>query len=177
MAVPIDESLVCEMDARHNIIRISSDLNDLQPSPVFKALVNVVVNRYATAVPAILLNSTDSVGLWRCMMTVAIIMTSILFRRNLAKPLGIGLITHTLFVNSSYRRSSCEGIIKASASTLHVPENPLLNQKGTPLFREIKSEHIVPALEHDLSELKRDFKGATLFVLCGQQSLFLRCAN
>jgi hypothetical protein len=35
----------CEMVASHNIIRISSDLNDLQSTPVFKALVNVVGNR------------------------------------------------------------------------------------------------------------------------------------
>lgn len=96
-----------------------------------------------------------------------IIMASLLFKRSLAKPLGIGLISHSLLVNSSTRKSRCDGVLKASASTLAFSENPLLKKEGTPLFREIKSEHVVPALEHDLSELKRDFKGnAVLISLC-----------
>lgn len=86
-------------------------------------------------------------------------MTSLLLKRGLAKPLGIGIISHSLFINSSTRQTHCEGVLKASSSTTSVLENPLLKKSGTPLFQEIKSEHVVPALEHDLKALKQDFNG------------------
>ncbi len=100
-------------------------------------------------------------------------MATLLMKRNLAKPLGIGLLSHALVMGSSARKTSCEGVIKASASTVAHHDNPLLKKDGTPLFREIKPEHVVPALEHDLSKLKHDFKGLSSTQLDAFTSIFL----
>lgn len=45
------------------------------------------------------------------------------------------------------------------STSIQLADNPLLKQSSTPLFAEIKNEHIMPAIEHDLTKLKVDFSG------------------
>lgn len=91
-------------------------------------------------------------------MLLPVIMVSVLLQRGFTRPLGIGIISHSLFLHASSRTATCDASLKASPST-----NPLLWKDGIPRFKEIKPEHVVPALEADLSKLKEEFKGTIHF--------------
>ncbi|RYG69451.1 M3 family peptidase [archaeon] len=94
---------------------------------------------------------------------LAAIMSTFAFlsRSALTRPIGVGLLTHTLFsVTQKSRAASCEPLKNAAAvSAVDLASNPLLQKDGLPKFKEIKSDHIVPALEHDLNKLKTSFQG------------------
>eukprot|EP01031_Cornospumella_fuschlensis_P043668 gene43668-53401_t len=81
-----------------------------------------------------------------------------LSRSAFTRPIGVGLLTHTLF--SVTHKATCEPLKHSSAiSAVDLASNPLLQKDGLPKFKEIKAEHIVPALEHDLNSLKTSFQG------------------
>jgi hypothetical protein len=83
------------------------------------------------------------------------IMASQLFRRSFARPLTIGALGLTNAFVMSTQKSNCDfdGMVIPSSS------NPLMKKDGLPLFKEIKPEHAVPAVEHDLKKMKHDFEG------------------
>ena len=64
------------------------------------------------------------------------------------------------------RTLRCEGSVHMDLST---STNPLLQKKSLPLFQDINSVHVKPALDVDLEALKKDFSGLTIFV----RSLFI----
>jgi oligopeptidase A len=75
--------------------------------------------------------------------------TSTLLRNVIVRPLGVGIASQLFLMNHANSISHCEG----------APTNPLLNQKSVPRFDEIQAAHVVPAVQHDLDQLKRDFGG------------------
>ncbi len=91
------------------------------------------------------------------------IMSSFAFIARFAasRPLGVGLLSHSLFTLSQPKHAaSCESLGAAVVITdVAASANPLLDKSSLPRFKEIKPVHFVPALETDLNKLKSEFKG------------------
>jgi hypothetical protein len=69
---------------------------------------------------------------------------------------GAGFLSSAYLTHSLSKRARCEPLSTTSSS---LTNNPLMNKKSTPLFAEIKSEHILPAIDQDLAALKSGFLG------------------
>jgi oligopeptidase A len=97
------------------------------------------------------------------MRSLLIMTTFLLHRASLARPLGVGLLTHTLFFNSSVKKARCDSSKFASTSATLL-ENPLNVKDGIPKFKEIKPEHVVPAVTDDLNQMKDLFRKLELYL-------------
>lgn len=84
---------------------------------------------------------------------------SSLFRVNMMRPLTIGLASQVAYLSYTNSRVNCESVGKST----HV--NPLLQQQSLPRFREIAPADVVPAIQHDISQLKKDFSGLCKVIL------------
>jgi oligopeptidase A len=78
---------------------------------------------------------------------------SILYRA-MSLRVGAGLLSASMFSNAHNRRAACDSVRKVSSIAI---TNPLLNKNSLPLFKEITAVDILPAIQHDLSQLKTDF--------------------
>ena len=77
------------------------------------------------------------------------------------RPLGLGLLSSGLLLTN---RAKCENTTKFSTEVCAtVPKelaaNPLLQKEGLPKFRQIKPADVVPAIEFDMNQLKKNFEG------------------
>jgi len=74
---------------------------------------------------------------------------------------GAGFLSSAYITHNVSRRTTCEPLSSTAraASTANLANNPLMNKKSTPLFAEIRPEHILPAMQHDLASLKTGFAG------------------
>jgi hypothetical protein len=97
------------------------------------------------------------------MLLQAIMFSLLLQKVSIARPLGIGLISHSLYVNHSSKKANCDNSATYSTSTLTV--NPLTFSGQLPKFKHIKPENVVPALQDDLNSLKRGFSGSISILL------------
>eukprot|EP01032_Pedospumella_encystans_P037618 gene37618-42607_t len=72
---------------------------------------------------------------------------------------GAGFLSSAFITHNVSRRTTCEPLSSTAgaASTASLANNPLMNKKSTPLFAEIRPEHILPAMQHDLASLKTGF--------------------
>lgn len=74
--------------------------------------------------------------------------------------LGSTILTHRLSCSQS-NTVNCKPLHMSTATVDHAAQasinNPLLVKHSTPLFSELKAEHILPAVEFDLDKLKQDF--------------------
>lgn len=77
---------------------------------------------------------------------------------------GAGFLSSAYITHNISRRTNCEPLSSTAraASTTSLATNPLMNKKSTPLFAEIRPEHILPAMNHDLASLKTGFAGKFL---------------
>lgn len=91
------------------------------------------------------------------MLILIVMATFLLHRASFARPLGVGLLTHTLLFNQSARKARCDST-KFVSTTGTLLENPLSIKDGIPKFKEIKAEHVVPAVQSDLDLMKEHFK-------------------
>ena len=95
------------------------------------------------------------IGCLSCLVIMSSMLKALSFRSYGAGFLSSAYITHNLS-----RRSNCEPLsTTARAASVSLHNNPLMNKKSTPLFAEIKPEHILPAIQQDLTSLKTDFSG------------------
>ncbi len=86
-----------------------------------------------------------------------------LLKTGLTKPSSFnGLISHLLFNQSNRRSSRTLSQLRSMSSFTAGATNPLLDKESLPKFEEIKVEHVVPALQEDLQQLKTQFKGLSL---------------
>lgn len=79
------------------------------------------------------------------------------------RSLGVGLASALIASKPSRLGPNSPSITNrfisaCDASNMDLKSNPLMKNDGLPLFNEIKPEHVVPALEHDISELKANFQ-------------------
>ena len=86
----------------------------------------------------------------RFVVVVGVIM-SVFFRASNARKLGLLSLSSLLTVKSSLRPSSS---CAASSTVVDIASNPLADKSGLPKFAEIAPEHVLPAVERDLAELK-----------------------
>ena len=87
------------------------------------------------------------------LVTVIVVLFSMLRRVSGLRAAALGL---SFSVATPQRGSSTA---HASASATVAPENPLLVKRGgLPLFKEIKAEHVTPAIDTSLKQLKDDFE-------------------
>lgn len=70
---------------------------------------------------------------------------------------GVGLFSSAFLSHNYSRRAGCEPL---RVSTYI---NPLSRKDSLPLFNEIKPDHILPAVENDLSGLKKEFAGKNAY--------------
>lgn len=89
----------------------------------------------------------------RFVVIVGVIM-SVFFRASNARKLGLLSLSSLLTVKGSLRPSSCA----ASSTVVDIASNPLADKSGLPKFAEIAPEHVLPAVERDLAELKENFE-------------------
>eukprot|EP01038_Epipyxis_sp_PR26KG_P012317 gene12317-16521_t len=80
-----------------------------------------------------------------------------LFRSNSLRTCSLGLLSSSFLITQRKGFATSTGQTSLSASTT-TPANPLLNKKSTPLFREISSKDVLPAIENDLNLLKSTIK-------------------
>ena len=88
--------------------------------------------------------------------------TKSLSYRTVGSLLGTSLISHNIYSS----KVQCKPL-SASASTISTPvtssltsgsrTNPLLMKDYTPLFTDIQTDDILPAITNDLTKLKEDF--------------------
>lgn len=79
--------------------------------------------------------------------------------KSLGGIVGSTILTHRLCSQSN--NVNCKPLHMSTATVDHAAQaglsNPLLVKHSTPLFGELKAEHILPAVEFDLDKLKQDF--------------------
>lgn len=77
---------------------------------------------------------------------------------------GAGAITASLFSSNNYKGNSVCQPLRSTTTDADIKQiedistNPLMKKGSLPLFTEIKSEHILPAVQEDLKTLKSNFQ-------------------
>ena len=101
------------------------------------------------------------------LLALRIIVMSLIFRAVGAKSYCFWVLSVSMMTSRQLEEHKCT-VVHCHASKLHVSAiNPLSKKDALPLFQEIETKDVMPAIKTDLDKLKTDFKGMyDPFALC-----------